>query len=51
MLESWLRDSRVRLPVQVMLETWLRESGFAAPETFLSAQVIGIELSHFLFQD
>ena len=27
MLETWLRESRVRLPPQVMLETWLRESG------------------------
>jgi len=30
MLETWLRESSVRLPAQVMLETWLREGGFAA---------------------
>jgi len=24
MLESWLRESQVRLPAPVMLETWLR---------------------------
>jgi hypothetical protein len=27
MLETWLRESRVRLTALVMLETWLRESG------------------------
>jgi hypothetical protein len=27
MLETWLRESRVRLPALVMLETRLRESG------------------------
>jgi hypothetical protein len=27
MLETWLLESRVRLPTIVMLETWLRESG------------------------
>jgi len=30
MLETWLRESRVRLPALVMLETWLRESGLPA---------------------
>ena len=27
MLETWLLESKVRLPVLVILETWLRESG------------------------
>ena len=27
MLETWLRESRVRLPALVMLETWLQERG------------------------
>jgi hypothetical protein len=27
MLETWLRESSVRLPTIVMLETWLLESG------------------------
>jgi len=27
MLETWLRESRVRLPALVMLEKWPRESG------------------------
>jgi len=26
MLETWLRETRVRLPTIVMLETWLRAS-------------------------
>ena len=49
MLETWLRESRVRLPTIIMLETWLRESGVPR-QTFWEAQLIGIELSHFLFQ-
>jgi len=35
MLETWLQESRVRLPTVVTLETWLRESGFPAQETLL----------------
>jgi len=27
MLETWLREGRVRLPTVVVLETWLLESG------------------------
>jgi len=27
MLETWLRESMVRLPTTVILETWPRESG------------------------
>ena len=27
MLETWLRESKDRLPTIVMIETWLRESG------------------------
>ena len=31
MLETWLRENRVRLPAIVMLETWLRESRVRLP--------------------
>jgi len=30
MLETWPRESRVRLAALVMLETWLQESGVSA---------------------
>ena len=35
MLETWLRESRVRLPALVMLETWQRESEVDRLRTFL----------------
>ena len=40
MVETWLRDSKVRLPA-VMLETWPRESGDPLPkEPFLLGSFI-----------
>ena len=35
MLETWLREDRVRLPTLVMLETWLRVSGVPCLRNFL----------------
>jgi len=51
MVETWLRDSKVRLPAPVMLETWSRESGDPLPkEPFLlgSFVFLCLELSRFL---
>ena len=44
MLETWLRENRVRLPTIVMLETWLQESRVRHPalvmlETWLESGV------------
>jgi len=32
MLEAWLRESRVRLPVLIVLETWLVEQRGERPQ-------------------
>ena len=44
MLETWLREGRVRLPTIVLLETWLRESGVRRLRNLLisSGNVCGI---------